>query len=185
MYKVLRHTCFAFEFFAINATSARLPHLKTLTWQTVTLTDSHYLADQATRLGGSTHLSCARDQDKIRNYTGRQVTSPTWGILPPCQQAITYHTENSTTHKLWLIKQMESFGYSIFVTQDTALSNCSRWRRRQSGDILCLVLNSCLIFRLLILQKVKTSHKTLTSPSVTLRKLSTAGLLILTLFNYY
>ena len=100
MYKVLRHTCFAFEFFAINATSARLPHLKTLTWQTVTLTDSHYLADQATRLGGSTHLSCARDQDKIRNYTGRRVTSPTWGILPPCKQALTYRTENTTTHKL-------------------------------------------------------------------------------------
>ena len=78
MYKVLRHTCFDFELFAINATSARLPHLKTLTWQTVTLTDSHYLADQATRLGGSTHLSCARDQDKIRNYRGRRVTSPTW-----------------------------------------------------------------------------------------------------------
>ena len=39
--------------------------------------------------------------------------------------------------------------------------------------------------KLLILKKVKTAHKTLTSPSVTLRKLSTAGLLILTLFNYY
>ena len=113
MYKVLRHTCFAFELFAINATSARLPHLKTLTWQTVTLTDSHYLADQATRLGGSTHLSCARDQDKIRNYTGRRVTSPTWGILPPCKQALTYRTENITTHKLRLIKQMEPCGYSI------------------------------------------------------------------------
>ena len=114
MYKVLRHTCFAFELFAINATSARLPHLKTLTWQTVTLTDSHYLTDQATRLGGSTHLSCARDQDKIRNYTGRQVISPTWGILPPCKQALTYRTENTTTHKLWLIKQMEPCGYCPF-----------------------------------------------------------------------
>ena len=41
------------------------------------------------------------------------------------------------------------------------------------SDILCLVLDSYLTFRLLILQKVKTAHKTLTSPSVTLRKLST------------
>ena len=71
------------------------------------------------------------------------------------------------------------------VTQDTALSNCSRCRRCPSGDILCLLLDLCLIFRLLILQKVKTAHKALTFPSVTLRKLSTAGLLILTLFNYY
>ena len=38
-------------------------------------------------------------------------------------------------------------------------------------------------FRLLISQKVKTAYKTLTSLSVTWRKLTTAGLLILILFT--
>ena len=69
--------------------------------------------------------------------------------------------------------------YVVFVTQDRASSNCSRCERRPFGNILCLVLDSCLIFRLLILQKVKSAYKTLTSPCVTLRKLSTAGLSIL------
>ena len=35
-----------------------------------------YLADRTTRLGGSPHLSCKRDQDKIRNYMDRRVTPP-------------------------------------------------------------------------------------------------------------
>ena len=45
------------------------------------------LADRATRHGGSPHLSCKRDQIKMRDYTDRwvtppkRVTSPTWG--PP------------------------------------------------------------------------------------------------------
>ena len=69
--------------------------------------------------------------------------------------------------------------YVVFVTQDRASSNCSRCERRPFGNILCLVLDSSLIFRLLIFQKVKSAYKTLTSPCVTLRKLSTAGLLIL------
>ena len=34
---------------------------------------------------GSTHLSCERDQDKIRNYMDRQVT------LPPCKQALSIY----------------------------------------------------------------------------------------------
>ena len=43
------------------------------------------LADRANRLGGSHHLSCKRDQIKMRGYMDRpvtppqQVTSPTWG----------------------------------------------------------------------------------------------------------
>ena len=45
------------------------------------LTGLPYLADQATRLGGSPHSLCKRDQDKVRNYMDRRVTSPTWG--PP------------------------------------------------------------------------------------------------------
>ena len=59
----------------------------------------------------------------------------------------------------------EPVGYSIFVTQDTASSNCSRFKRCPFGDIVCLELNSFVILRLC--------------------KLSTAGLLILTMFDHY
>ena len=76
--------------------------------------------------------------------------------------------------------QLKPSGYSVFVVQDTASSNCSLCIRCPFGDILCLVLDSCLIFKLLILLKVKRAHKALASPSVTLRKLNTAGLPILT-----
>ena len=57
------------------------------------MTGLPYLADRATRLGGSPHLSCKRDQNKI-NYMDRRVTppgwvtSPTWGPPPPCKQAL-------------------------------------------------------------------------------------------------
>ena len=43
--------------------------------------------------GRSLHLSCKRDQIKMRDYMDRQftppvrVTSPTWGLSPPCKQA--------------------------------------------------------------------------------------------------
>ena len=52
------------------------------------------LADRATHLGGSPHLSCKRDQIKMRDYMDRwvtppkRVTSPTWGLPPPCKQAL-------------------------------------------------------------------------------------------------
>ena len=45
--------------------------------------------------GGSTRLTCKRDHTKIRDYMDRRVTppkrvtSPTWGPLPPCKQALT------------------------------------------------------------------------------------------------
>ena len=38
--------------------------------------------------GGSPHLSCKRDQIKVRDYTDRRVTSPTWGPPPPRKQAL-------------------------------------------------------------------------------------------------
>ena len=38
--------------------------------------------------GGSPHLSCKRDQIKMRHFMDRRVTSPTWGPLPPCKQAL-------------------------------------------------------------------------------------------------
>ena len=46
------------------------------------------------KYGGSPHLSCKRDQIKMRDYMDRrvtppkQVTSPTWGPPPPCKQAL-------------------------------------------------------------------------------------------------
>ena len=39
--------------------------------------------------GGSPHLSCKRDQIKMRDYMDRGVTSPTWGPPPPGKQALT------------------------------------------------------------------------------------------------
>ena len=42
----------------------------------------------------SPHLSCKRDQIKMRDYVDRRVTppkrvtSPTWGPTPPCKQAL-------------------------------------------------------------------------------------------------
>ena len=47
------------------------------------------------------------------------------GIYPcPVKCQIEHRAEMSETHKLWLIRQSEPFGYSVFVTQDTAFSNC-------------------------------------------------------------
>ena len=38
--------------------------------------------------GGSPHLSCKRDQIKMRDYVDRRVTSPTWVPPTPCKQAL-------------------------------------------------------------------------------------------------
>ena len=52
------------------------------------------LADWATRLGGSPHLSCKCDQIKMSDHMNRRVTPPklvtppTWGPPPPCKQAL-------------------------------------------------------------------------------------------------
>ena len=54
------------------------------------LTGLPYLADRETRPGGSPHLSCKRDQNKVRSYRDRRVTSPTWGPPPPGKQAHCY-----------------------------------------------------------------------------------------------
>ena len=61
------------------------------------LTGLPYLADRAACLGGSPHLSCKRDQDKIGNYMDRRVTpprrvtSPTWGPPPPPESCKAKH----------------------------------------------------------------------------------------------
>ena len=52
------------------------------------------VADRATHLEGWPHLSCKRDQIKMRDYMDRRVTppkrvtSPTWGPPLPCKQAL-------------------------------------------------------------------------------------------------
>ena len=38
--------------------------------------------------GGSPHLTCKREQIKMRDYMHRWVTSPAWGPVPPCKQAV-------------------------------------------------------------------------------------------------
>ena len=46
------------------------------------------------KYGGSPHLSCKRDEIKMRDYMDKwvtppkRVTSPTWGPPPPCKQAL-------------------------------------------------------------------------------------------------
>ena len=46
------------------------------------------------KYGGSPHLSCKRDQIKMRDYMNKRVTPPkrvtsaTWGPPPPCKQAL-------------------------------------------------------------------------------------------------
>ena len=48
------------------------------------------------KCGRSPHLSCKRDQIKMRDYMDRRVsppkrvTSPSWGAPPPCKQALSY-----------------------------------------------------------------------------------------------
>ena len=55
--------------------------------------------------GGLPHLSCKRDQIKIRDYmdrrvtTPKRVTSPTWGPPPPCKQALTKPFAGSSINK--------------------------------------------------------------------------------------
>ena len=62
MYKVLTHSCFAIV-------HSFYPTLRRLHYKlSPRLTGLPFPADWATRLGGSPHLSCKRDQGKIRDY---------------------------------------------------------------------------------------------------------------------
>ena len=68
-----------------------LPHLERL----------HGKIERATRSGRpgyppwrAPHLSCKRDQIKMRDYMDRRVTSPTWGPPPPCKQALIHYVSN-------------------------------------------------------------------------------------------
>ena len=78
---------FRFWAFCMNATPARrvTPPWDVYMVNCVTPADR----DTPPSRPGNTHLSCKRDQDKIRNYMDRwvtllkRVTSPTWGPPPP------------------------------------------------------------------------------------------------------
>ena len=83
-----RHRQSEFDASRIRLRLGGLPHLERFTWQNLTP------AERATRFGGSPHLSCKRDQIKMREYIDwrvtppKRVTSPTWGPSPPCKQAL-------------------------------------------------------------------------------------------------
>ena len=70
------------------------------------------VADRATHLEGWPHLSCKRDQIKMRDYMDRRVTppkrvtSPTWGPPPPCKQALKHSKING-------LKPAMSWNYHI------------------------------------------------------------------------
>ena len=67
------------------------------------------LADRATRLDESPHLSCKRDQIKMRDHMDRRVTpskrvtSPTSGYPPPCEQALIQTVDYEIV--TWLIQR--------------------------------------------------------------------------------
>ena len=77
----------------------------TFTWQNLTP------AERATRSGRpgyppwrAPHLSCKRDQIKMRDYMDRRATSPPWGPPPPCKQALIHYVLTSLTHLRVLIR---------------------------------------------------------------------------------
>ena len=132
MYKVLKHT---FRFWAFRHERPRLgglPHLDTFTWQIVAP------ADRVTLLGRpgnpprrSPHLSCKRDQSKIRNYMDRwvtpprRVTSPTWGPPPPCKQALreAYGSFNTSLMRIFFLSKAlhASIPFSISIIRNIHL----------------------------------------------------------------
>ena len=75
-----------FDVFRIRLRLGGLPHLETFTLSR--LKGLPGLVDQATHLGRSPHLSCKRDQSKMRDYMDKRVTPPTWGPPPSCKQAL-------------------------------------------------------------------------------------------------
>ena len=84
-----------FDLSRIGPRQGGLPHLERLhskIWHR--LRGLPGLADRTTRLGGSPHLSCKRDQIKMRDHMDRRVTppkrvtSPTSGPPPPCKQVL-------------------------------------------------------------------------------------------------
>ena len=77
--------------------------------------------------GGSPHLSCKCDQIEMRDYVDRRVTppkrvtSPTWGPLPPCKEALKI-SKNLLVEKVFL-KEKPCFKLSL----STAMKNGYVW----------------------------------------------------------
>ena len=80
---------------AMSRAVGKMYKLKTLSWSTWTST-----WNRETRLGGSPHLSCKRDQNMDRRVTpSRRVTSPTRGPPPPRKQTLTLIETNMVYSK--------------------------------------------------------------------------------------
>ena len=84
--------------------------------------------------GGSPHLSCKRDQIKVRDYMDRRVTppkrvtSPTWGPPPPRKQAL---KTPRILFKIFLavMKQSLCFFYQIsqYARCDSSISRAANF----------------------------------------------------------
>ena len=97
-----------FDVFRIRPRLGGLPLLETLhgkIWPR--LRGLPGLADRATRLGGSPHLSCKRDPSKMRDYMDRRVTSPTWGPPTPCKQALS--VVNSSPITFFFFQSLQTY----------------------------------------------------------------------------
>jgi len=93
--------------------------------------------------GGLPHLTCKRDQIKMRYYTDRQVTSPTCGLPPPCKLALRdlfSHLAKKLTRFRQKAqensRQEETYTLTVYIREDihpfTKLSFYETGRKRQS-----------------------------------------------------
>ena len=59
------------------------------------------------KYGGSPYLSCKHNQSRMRDYMDRRVTppkrvtSPTWGLPPPCKQALSLVSRSTIADIMW------------------------------------------------------------------------------------
>ena len=105
---------FAWIWCITNPTSTSLGYLTLKCWHGKIWPQLRGLpgvADWANHLEGSPHLSCKRDQIKMRDYMDMRVNTPpklvtmtTWGPPPPCKPNLTYfintyHTLEEKIHK--------------------------------------------------------------------------------------
>ena len=82
------------------------------------------LADRATRLGWSPHLSCKRDQIKMRDHNyghvgtpPKRFTSPTWDPPTPRKQALNplYPLRSIPAVLVWFLPRFSPLKYSPFL----------------------------------------------------------------------
>ena len=98
------------------------------------------LADRATRLGGSPHLSCKRNQIKMKDYIDERVTSPTCGPPPPCKQALPITQGTILTPK----RKLKIMFIQNFVGKTIAL--LGTWESQINVWILCILLNIAVLY---------------------------------------